>query len=255
MRYIYFSPHLDDVVLSAGGLLYDQAKKGIPVEIWTFMAGVPDVEELTDFAKVMHTIWGTTSAKETIQVRREEDQRAAAKVGAKAVHFDFLDCIYRRGRDGEGLYSAAVFVPPHAGDEDMPPQIAQAMIAWVKPDDVVLCPLAVGGHVDHVLTRKAAEMLKRPLKYYADIPYALNNPDDLGPKTAGMRDDLQPVSEAGFAAWLEAIQAYTSQLSSLFESLDSMKERMSSYWGERKGIRFWELEQTTRRGLDSRLNP
>ena len=44
MRWIYISPHLDDAVLSAGGLLYDQAQKGIPVEIWTVVCGYPETK-------------------------------------------------------------------------------------------------------------------------------------------------------------------------------------------------------------------
>jgi LmbE family N-acetylglucosaminyl deacetylase len=241
MRYIYFSPHLDDAVLSAGGLISDQTKAGIPVEIWTFMSGVPDEEQLTDFAQEMHKFWGTTTAKETIQIRREEDKRAASRVGAKAVHFDFLDCIYRRGKNGEGLYEAAVFIPPHAEDADLPAQIAQTMIAWLKPDDVIVSQLAVGGHVDHILVRKAAEMLKRQLVYDVDIPYLLRQPEDLEPKTAEMKESVQPVSEAGLGSWLEAIEAYVSQLSSLFDSLDSMRESIYGYWLERKGIRFWTI--------------
>jgi LmbE family N-acetylglucosaminyl deacetylase len=241
MRYIYFSPHLDDAILSAGGLISDQTKGGIPVEIWTFMAGVPDGDQLTEFAQSMHKVWGTTGAKETIQIRREEDRQAASRVGAKAVHFDFLDCMYRRGKKGEGLYETSVFTPLHAADEDLPAQIAQTMVAWLKPDDIVVSQLAIGGHVDHILVRKAAEMLKRKLVFDMDIPYLLNHPDDLTPKTLGMKESLQPVSDGGFTTWLEAIEAYVSQLGSLFESFDSMQERMRAYWSERRGIQFWSI--------------
>jgi LmbE family N-acetylglucosaminyl deacetylase len=143
MRYIYFSPHLDDAILSAGGLISDQTKAGIPVEIWTFMSGVPDEEQLTDFAQLMHKTWGTTTARQTIQIRREEDRQATSRVGAKAVHFDFIDCIYRRGKNGEALYESEVFVTPHPKDADLPAQIAQTMVAWLKPDDVVVSQLAM----------------------------------------------------------------------------------------------------------------
>jgi hypothetical protein len=241
MRYIYFSPHLDDAVLSAGGLISDQTKAGIPVEIWTFMSGVPDGDQLTDFARSMHKEWGMTTAKQTIQIRREEDKRATSRVGAKAVHFDFLDCIYRRGKNGEALYESEVFIEPHAADADLPAQIAQTMVAWLKPDDVVVSQLAIGGHVDHILVRKAAEMLKRQLVFDVDIPYFLNHPDDLIPKTVGMKDSLQPISEAGLASWLEAIEDYVSQLSTLFLSIDSMRERMRTYWLERQGVQFWSI--------------
>jgi LmbE family N-acetylglucosaminyl deacetylase len=33
MRWIYLSPHFDDAVLSCGGLIFDQAQAGTPVEI------------------------------------------------------------------------------------------------------------------------------------------------------------------------------------------------------------------------------
>ena len=143
MRWIYLSPHLDDAVLSAGGLVYDQTKAGLPVEIWSFMCGFPDETELTDFAKVLHMVWGTGTAEETTRLRREEDIKAAAIVGAKPVHFDFLDCIYRRGKNGEALYTD-IYAPPHEAEADLPAQIAQTLMAWLKLDDVVVCPLGIG---------------------------------------------------------------------------------------------------------------
>jgi LmbE family N-acetylglucosaminyl deacetylase len=187
----------------------------------------------------MHKQWGTKSAAETVRIRRAEDEQAAAAVGAQVRHFDFLDCIYRRGKDGQPLYHD-ISVPPNPAESDLPAQIAQTMIAWLKPDDVAVCQLTVGGHVDHVTVRKAAELLNRPLKYDADIPYLLNHPADLGPKSAGLKESLQPVSEAGLKAWLDGIDQYASQMGMLFESSGKMRERMRAYWSERRGIRFWE---------------
>jgi LmbE family N-acetylglucosaminyl deacetylase len=249
MRTIYLSPHLDDAILSAGGLIFEQTRAGIAVEIWSFMCGFPQKEELTDFATVMHKLWGTDGTRETIQIRREEDQQAAAIVGAHIVHFDFLDCIYRRGKDGNGLY-ADVFVRAHIEDADLPSRIAETILARLNPDDVVICPLAIGEHVDHVLVRQGAEraMLERArqhpvpmLRYFADIPYLLNHPEQLSLKTAGMKPLLQAISENAFEAWLEAIGAYESQLSTLFDSPDSMRERMREYWSRAKGLQFWQI--------------
>ena len=243
MRYIYFSPHLDDAILSAGGLIYDQTQAGHSVEIWTFMCGFPDGTELTDFAKHLHELWGTNSAEETIRVRRAEDQKAAAMIGAKAVHFDFLDCIYRRGKNGEFLYPDTI-IGSNPAEADLPAQVAQTMIAWLKPDDFIITQLAVGGHVDHLVVRNAAELLHRSIEWIADIPYLLNDPDDLAPKTAGMKDSTQPVSEAGLKVWQDAIEIYASQFSTLFDSPEIMRQKISGYWAERKGIRFWKPIQT-----------
>ena len=63
---------------------------GIPVEIWTFMCGYAPEEDVSPFAALLHQLWGFSSAEETTRMRREEDKQAAAMVGAKVLHFDFL---------------------------------------------------------------------------------------------------------------------------------------------------------------------
>jgi len=239
MRWIYISPHLDDAVLSAGGFIYEQTRAGIPVEIWTIICGYPPPGELTPFAQVMHYQWGTETAKETIDLRRAEDEKAAGIVGAKTVHFEDLpDCIYRRGPDGESLYMD-IFVQPHEAEAHLPEQIAQMIAPRLEPDDQVICQLGIGGHVDHILVRQGVERLNRPLWYAADVPYLFNNPEELAPQVAGMKESLYPITEAGLEAWIEAVLAYPSQLSSLFDSTDQMKEEFHSYWSERKGIMLW----------------
>src|SRR5258707_15485384 len=105
MRWIYISPHLDDAVLSAGGLIHEQTQAGDSVEIWTFMCGVPSETELSPFARRLHEMRGMSSAEEVVRGRRAEDVKAAAAVGANPVRFVYLDCIYRRGKNAEWLYS------------------------------------------------------------------------------------------------------------------------------------------------------
>ncbi len=242
MRYIYLSPHLDDAVLSAGGLIYEQTRAGIPVEIWTVMCGFPPEGEVSPLAQDMHLQWGFSSAKETVEKRRAENMNAAAIVGAKAIHFNFLDCIYRRGKNGEWLYTKSVFDPPLASEVGLPAEIAKAIASRLKPDDILVCQLTIGNHVDHVAVRKAAEILKRLLIYDADIPYLLNHPDELGPKTAGMKEKVHAVSETGLKSWQEAIAAYASQIVMLFENPELMQEKMRAYWSEYQGVRFWKFE-------------
>ena len=242
MRYIYLSPHLDDAVLSAGGAIYEQTQSGNQVEIWTIMCGFPPENETSPLAQKLHAEWGFSSAKETVEKRRAENLAAAAIVGAKAVQFNFLDCIYRRGKNGDWLYADNIFDPPHPEEADLPAEIAKVITPRIQSDDVLVCQLTVGNHVDHVTVRKAAELLGRPLIYDADIPYLLNHPDELGPKTVGMKEKAYLVSEAGLQSWLEAIAAYQSQIAVLFESPELMREKILAYWSEHRGIQFWEFE-------------
>jgi LmbE family N-acetylglucosaminyl deacetylase len=240
MRWIYLSPHLDDAALSAGGWIYDQTRTGNPVEIWTVMCGVPPTAELSPFAQVLHFQWGMTTAEQVVRGRRQEDVNAAAILGATARHFDFPDCIYRQGRGGGWLYGD-IFVESHPDEADLPAQIADSISARLDPDDKLICQLGIGSHVDHVLVRRAAELIGRPLRYVADIPYLFDTPEHLPPRTAGMKETLERVSEAGLASWQEAVAAYESQIAVLFETRDAMRERIRRYWEESKGCRFWRV--------------
>jgi LmbE family N-acetylglucosaminyl deacetylase len=238
MRWIYISPHLDDAVLSAGGFIYEQTRNGNPVEIWTIVCGYPPPGELTLRAQLEHFQWGTGTAKETIDLRRAEDVHAASIIGAKPVHFDIPDCIYRRGPDGEELY-LDIFVQPHEAESHLSDQIAQTIAPRLLPDDQIICQLGIGGHVDHIIVRQAVERLKRPLWYVADVPYLFNQPGELVLKTARMKESLQTISEAGLRAWVEAVSAYESQLSTLFDNSEKMREEIYSFYAEREGFPLW----------------
>ncbi|HSL43059.1 MAG TPA: PIG-L family deacetylase [Anaerolineales bacterium] len=244
MRWIYLSTHLDDAVFSVGGLICEQAQAGIPVEIWTLMCGYPAEasEDLSPFAQLLHRQWGALSAEEASRIRREEDEHAAAVLGAGLHHFDFLDCIYRRGAHGEWLYSE-VFVPPDPADAGIPAQVAEAIRAHLRPDDVLVCQLALGSHVDHVLVRQGAELLGRPLYYYADVPYIFYRPEELEPKSAGIKESTHLITEAGLERWKDASLEYKSQVPTLreaFNTPEKVRNSLQSYWAEREGIRLWQ---------------
>ncbi len=205
------------------------------------MCGDPQLgDDISQFAQVQHFMWGFPSAEAAIRGRRQEDRNAAAIVGASVVHFDFLDCIYRRGENGDWLYSE-IAIPPLEGDAGLPARIAEAISARLKPDDVLVCQLAVGSHVDHTLVRMGAELVGRSLLYDIDIPYLFYKPEELAPKSAGMQESVQSITESGLHAWQEAILAYTSQVPWLGDAMSTpelVRESIRLYWAEQKGIRL-----------------
>ena len=241
MRWIYISPHLDDAVLSCGGLIWQQAQNGNHVEIWTVCAGDAPPGPLSRLAKECHKEWGTHTAEETIKLRREEDQEAASCVGAKVFHFDTPDCIYRRSPGEILLYTTSVFTTWNPLETDLPGGIASAITSRLQTNDVLVCPLAIGGHIDHVLTRQAVETLRHPLFYYADIPYLLSRPKSLASITAGLAVVIHPVSGDGLRAWRNGIAAYRSQLTMLFKTTRRMRVVISRYWESSHGIRLWHV--------------
>ncbi|HSL29183.1 MAG TPA: PIG-L family deacetylase [Anaerolineales bacterium] len=245
MRWIYLSPHLDDAVFSAGGLIYEQTRAGIPVEIWTLMCGYPPDpdEEVSPFAELLHSLWGASSAREANQIRRAEDRRAAAILGAEVVHFDFWDCIYRRGADADWLYSD-VFLPPHPADAGLPARIAEAVRERLHPDDVLVCQLALGSHVDHVLVRRGAEQLGRTLLYDIDVPYIFYHSEKLAQTLSEMEETRGLITETGLEHWQLASLEYRSQLATLREAFDTpekVRRSLHAYWSEREGIRLLQV--------------
>lgn len=240
MRWIYLSPHLDDAALSAGGWLYDLAQTGATLEIWTIMCGFPKTKKLSPFAEYLHNQWGMKTAQQVVGGRRMEDKNAAAILGAKARHFDFLDCIYRRDANGDWLYFD-IFVDPLPAEAHLPSQIASALSARLKPDDELICQLGIGQHVDHVTARRAAELLGRPLHYVADIPYLFNAPGQLKPRTAGMKKKVERVSRAGLRSWKEAVLAYESQIPMLFKNPQAARKLINQHLSEFDGMPVWRL--------------
>jgi LmbE family N-acetylglucosaminyl deacetylase len=238
MRWIYISPHLDDAILSCGGLIWEQTRAGTQVEVWTICTGdLPD-GPLSPFAEVLHAEWGT--GRETPAMRRKEDMAACRVVGARYRHLPLQDCVYRTAPDGAWLYDPNTLMGEiHPADRPLIETVCAFLSASLKPEDCLVCPLTVGGHADHRLARAAVEAIGRPLLYYADVPYVLNQPSDLETLTSGMQAKVRPVSEAGLRAWQEGVAAYRSQIGMLFESPEKMQAVIQSYWQSDAGIRLW----------------
>jgi LmbE family N-acetylglucosaminyl deacetylase len=213
------------------------------VEIWTIMCGYPPAGEVSAYAQFQHDQWGFVSSEEATRARREEDKSATEILGAQAVHFDFLDCIYRRGSTGEWLYSD-INVAAHLEDTELPRQIAETISARLLPDDVVVAQLGVGSHVDHVLVRQAAELLGRPLLYDIDVPYIFYKLDEFASKSSGMAESTYPITDSGVRSWQDAIFEYKSQFPFLGVAMstpENAREAIRSYWSEWKGIRLLQL--------------
>jgi LmbE family N-acetylglucosaminyl deacetylase len=247
MRWIYLSPHFDDAVLSCGGLIFEHSRQGLPVEIWTIFAGDAPDGPLSPLALRCHIDWGIPDPHTLVAVRREEDQTAAAIVGAETVHFSLPDCIYRLSEQGEPLYPEEVFAPFHPFDMGLDADIAAVLAGELTEDDILVAPLAIGQHVDHRLARLAAERLQRPLRYYADIPYVLRKPELLAPAIQGMELQRYPVSEAGLHGWLEGSAAYQSQMVMVFETEAKMRSELRAEWENRHEIDLTHYQFPQRR--------
>lgn len=261
MDWIYLSPHMDDVALSCGGLIWEQTSSGKPmpgalrVAIWTICAGDPPGSEYSPFAASLHARWET--GPQAVAVRRQEDLRSCGRLGAIPRHFPVPDAIYRRSPlDGSPLYDSpeALFGEISPLENGLIADLRQELAKAVPPEAELVCPLGIGGHVDHRLVRRAVEGLGRRVWYYADFPYVVwmgITPDRAGDDLTGDRASpggdsnrpvesvLFPVSAAGLDAWVEAVAAHASQISSLWPGPEEMVAALHSYCREVGGVRLW----------------
>ena len=240
MRWIYISPHLDDAVLSCGGLIQEQSISKTLVEIWTICAGDPPEGDLSPLALRLHEEWG--SGSETPASRRAEDVAACQLLGVRHRHLSFLDCIYRQASDGTWLYpdEGSIQGPLSPQDDFTIRTLETFLVAILKPDDVVVCPLTIGKHVDHQMVRQAIEGLNRPFLYYADIPYLFNHPTQLPELTQFFKPQVYPFSNQALVFWLEAIRIYKSQIASLFNNTEQMYNNLVAYYQKEQGLCLWK---------------
>jgi LmbE family N-acetylglucosaminyl deacetylase len=241
MRWVYLSPHFDDVVLSCGGLVWEQVQAGVPVEIWTICAGIPDPDvPLSPFALKLHDRWKTE--QEAVFIRQQEDLAAGHRLGAVLRNWSLPDCIYRRLPDQSWLVNGEedLWKPVHP--QEMP--IVEQLVEWMKnnlqPDDAVVSPLTLGNHVDHFLVRAAAERAGTSLWYYADYPYAVGSRADIAAKTGeGWTRVCQQVSRDALKAWQEAVACYVSQISTFWGGFEEMQAALETYWRSGGGCCIW----------------
>jgi LmbE family N-acetylglucosaminyl deacetylase len=241
MDWIYLSPHLDDVTLSVGGLVWEQTAAGEKVGIWTICGGDPPPGDLSPFAAAIHQRWGV--GPEAIGARRTEDIESCRVLGAEYLHFNLPDCIYRRSpQTREHLYATeeALWIPVHLDEEVVIQQLSFQLRTKLPPGAKLVCPLTIGDHVDHRLTRAAAEQAGLPLYYYADYPYAANL--DFSESVADFQTTRFPISSAGLSAWQLAIAAHRSQISTFWGNLKEMEAAILSYCKHMDGFWLWKSE-------------
>ncbi len=246
--HLYLSPHFDDAALSCGGQIATLTAAGQSVLVVTITGGEPPVDDSpSDTVQQLHERWATSllaegrpgeAAELMVAQRRAEDRAALAVLGAEWLHLSFLDCIYRCGPDGDALYPGPVdmFGPPNPDDDATLAALAEAL-ADLPPAGRVYLPLGVGGHVDHLATRRAAERVFAAPVYYEEYPYTAR-PGALAVALADRPQRFSETSEVWTAAtvWLSAatlatktaaVSAYASQLSSFFTGPDDLAAKLA----------------------------
>ncbi|HET7091613.1 MAG TPA: PIG-L family deacetylase [Anaerolineae bacterium] len=226
-QHIFLSPHLDDAVLSCGGLIYQLAQAGEAVQVITIFAGDPPPGPLTPFAQSLHERWQAASAD-----RRAEDGEALSLLGAQATHWPYADAVYRRHpATGAALYDSEESIFGEVAEADAPAiESLRDRLKRLDPSARLIVPLMAGHHVDHQIVRTAAESVGRSLIYYEDYPYA-ETPEKLEAvlRSGSWAPELVPLTDEAIEVKAASMLAYRSQISTFFKSAHEMEQRVRAY--------------------------
>jgi LmbE family N-acetylglucosaminyl deacetylase len=202
------------------------------VIIPTFFSGdLPAGEPVSWLAQRNLRAWGLEGQSgSAFAARREEDQAAAARLGAQTLHLDLLDAMFRRRVDGGFYYTEnTVGIPIDPEDaartcKTLEEQLRELQQRYDNGGGLwVFAPLGISRHVDHLLVRDAAQAVFRreQLLYYEELPYAVWQPewplpavsDPAGFAWASLRLYLR---HSEIQAWIEATSCYVSQMTGLY---------------------------------------
>ena len=161
---IYFSPHLDDVVLSCGGILKKNQKS--PQLIVNIFSG--EYEGLTK--------WDLSCGiknKNPILIRKKENRRALGSINTTSVYFNFFDNVFFKDLKRTKR--------PLSDSIKIKSEILKILKENISSLKRVFFPLGIS-HPDHILIAKIGKEVTKELKvtetevyFYEDFPYLYNN--------------------------------------------------------------------------------
>ncbi len=237
---LFLSPHLDDVVLSCGGIVHRLARSGERVIIVTAMAGDPP-DDLPD-SPVINAVKARYGDAPLVRDRRLEDAQAAQTLGAQVYHLALTECAFRTTVCGAGELIAlypdhdSPFEGVRAGD-DAPLTLFEFQPPFTDIS-AIYAPLGVDNHVDHRLTRDWALVLTGPgmppLNFYEEYPYArsrtaLRRAHDYYRQALpalAMTGEVVPLDADDLAAKLRALRCYRSHLQVLWNDASAMEQAL-----------------------------
>ena len=232
-RLVIVSPHADDAVLSCGALR--SRRQVLALNLFDDYAG----PATSPVARYLFSAWGVADAAEARAVRDAEDAAACRVVGFARTSSGLLDAAFRRG--GSRPFGNLT----HA-DEALVPVVTRLirdqLDAAAEPS-IVLAPLGIGEHVDHLIARQAALVLRaqgQRVALYEDVPYCLSPDAARGSASVPLEARRVEVDvTTGIEGWVRGVHCYRSQLHLLFGSSE-IEPSLRAHAVERK-LTLWDL--------------
>ena len=228
----FISPHLDDAVLSAGGLIAHLSKH-TQVEVVTVFTNASP-RPYTFSIKMLLNQCEYIDADELFTDCRREDREACALVGAKPHHLGHTDALWRKIPSPHILRRILSHVLPEflyvyptyrmhvirggisRYDKSLVETLGKELSAIVaeRKDAIIFCPLALRSHIDHVLVRDVCLANFDNVFMWQDFPYNMKN--GLGTKEISSLGKEAFRWDAEKDMKKKMIESYVSQIHAMF---------------------------------------
>ncbi|SRR5258708_32923151 len=189
----FISPHLDDAIFSAGGLMSKLAGKTDVTLVTVFTQA--DNSPYTFSTKRNLRLNKMSNAQDLYAIRRAEDIKVCQKLKISYIHLPFKEASYRKKSNSSKVTEFLAKVLPEVvsvyplyrnffksgiisgniskEDNKMMIKLKKELkkIVFTKKNPLIFCPQGVGNHVDHLVVRDVCEDLFKDLVYWIDFPY------------------------------------------------------------------------------------
>lgn len=179
----FISPHLDDAIFSAGGLMSKLRGKVDMTIINVFTSAGVGGQTLS--ASTYLKQCNESDAQLLFAKRIKEDQVAGQMLGAKVINLGYQDALWRtKSKSSYPIPELNAIYPTyrlhvskgHISRHDFP--LMQDLSARIKaiikePEFYIFAPIGYGKHVDHVLVRDVVtqSFAANRIIYWSDFPY------------------------------------------------------------------------------------
>lgn len=186
----FLSPHLDDALLSCSELITLLVNHGVSVTVITLFTDAGNIKNSFS-AKQYLKQCGFKNARVLYKKRQDEDLKIFKKLNVKSIHLGYCDALWRTGKGFFFTKYLSKFLPElsllyptykfhiskghiHSQDDQLVNKIVEKLnsVEQFRNADVILGPVGIGNHVDHIITNKVLKIIKNKIKFYwADYPY------------------------------------------------------------------------------------
>lgn len=228
--FVFISPHLDDAILSCGGLI-SYIRNNIPIKVISVFTEISE-EPKTKFARHFVKSCGYQNSRQLFKDRQNEDAAIFRKLNIKYGHLGFNDAAWRKNKDNTTLPMIAKYFPEfvhiYPRQKDIfSGKVAAADVKTVitvenilksligkNKKTVILAPVGIGLHVDHIMIRDICAKNFHRVIFWSDFHYSLFKSAD---------EDFIKKKKLKLFSWNKnikykekLIRTYKSQFSSLF---------------------------------------